>query len=66
MIIPYSTGDRTTGRPGAGGPTGRAVWASPAEEIDEGGGMGGAWGPCWLDAQRRTRFDDPDLVNRIF
>ena len=44
-----------------------AVWASPAEEIDEGGGMGGAWGALigWIPSGEPD-VDDPDLVNRIF
>jgi uncharacterized protein len=44
-----------------------AIWASPAEDIDEGGGMGGAWGALigWMP-NGEPDVDDPDLVNRIF
>ena len=45
-----------------------AVWASPAEEIDEGaGGMGGAYGSLlgWIPSGEPD-VEDPDLVNRIF
>jgi hypothetical protein len=44
-----------------------AVWASPAEEMDEGGGMGGAWGALigWIPSGEPD-VADPDLVNRIF
>jgi uncharacterized protein len=44
-----------------------AVWASPAEEVDEGGGMGGAYGNLlgWIP-NGEADIDDPDLVNRIF
>jgi len=44
-----------------------AVWASPAEELDEGGGMGGAWGALigWIPTGEPD-VDQPDLVNRIF
>jgi uncharacterized protein len=44
-----------------------AVWASPAEELDEGGGMGGAWGALigWIPSGEPD-VDEPDLVNRIF
>jgi uncharacterized OB-fold protein len=44
-----------------------AVWASPAEEVDEGGGMGGAYGSLlgWIP-NGEPDIDDPDLVNRIF
>ncbi len=44
-----------------------AVWASPAEELDEGGGMGGAWGALigWIP-NGEPDVDEPDLVNRIF
>ena len=44
-----------------------AVWASPAEEIDDGGGMGGAYGRLigWIP-NGEPDVDDPDLVNRIF
>jgi uncharacterized protein len=44
-----------------------AVWASPAEDIDEGGGMGGAWGALigWIPSGEPD-VADPDLVNRIF
>ncbi len=44
-----------------------AVWASPAEEADEGGGMGGAYGSLlgWMPSGEPD-IDDPDLVNRIF
>ena len=45
-----------------------AVWASPAEEVDTGGGgMGGAYGSLlgWIP-DGRPDLEDPDLVNRIF
>jgi uncharacterized protein len=44
-----------------------AVWASPAEEIDEGGGMGMALGSLigWMPTGEPD-VDDADLVNRIF
>lgn len=44
-----------------------AVWASPGEESDEGGGMGGAFGSLigWMP-NGEPPVDDPDLVNRIF
>lgn len=44
-----------------------AVWASPAEETEEGGGMGGSWGSLlgWIP-NGEPDLTDPDLVNRIF
>ena len=44
-----------------------AVWASPAEEADSGGAMGGAWGSLigWMPLGEPA-VDEPDLVNRIF
>jgi len=45
-----------------------AVWASPAEAVDDGdGGMGGAFGSLlgWMP-NGEPDVDDPDLVNRIF
>lgn len=44
-----------------------AVWASPAEEADAGGGMGGTWGALlgWIPTGEPD-VDDPDLVDRIF
>lgn len=44
-----------------------AVWASPAEEIEGGTVMGGAYGALlgWMP-DGRPDLDDPDLVNRIF
>jgi uncharacterized OB-fold protein len=44
-----------------------AVWASPAEETDEGGGMAGSFGSLlgWIP-NGEPDLDDPDLVNRIF
>ena len=44
-----------------------AVWASPAEEIEDGGGMGGTWGSLlgWIPSGEPD-IDDPALVNRIF
>ncbi len=45
-----------------------AVWASPGEVEDEGGGgMGGAYGSLlgWMP-NGEPDIDDPDLVNRIF
>jgi uncharacterized OB-fold protein len=45
-----------------------AVWASPAEEVDTGGGgMGGAYGSLlgWTP-NGEPDVNDPDLLNRIF
>ena len=44
-----------------------AVWASPAEETEDGGAMGGAYGSLlgWIPSGEPS-IDDPDLVNRIF
>ena len=44
-----------------------AVWASPAEDFDTGGAMGGSYGALigWM-ATGEPDIDDPDLVNRIF
>jgi hypothetical protein len=44
-----------------------AVWASAAEEAEEGGNMGGAYGSLlgWMP-NGEPDVDDPDLVNRIF
>lgn len=44
-----------------------AVWASPAEAIDDSGGMAGASGNLlgWMPSGEPS-VDDPDLVNRIF
>jgi uncharacterized protein len=44
-----------------------AVWASPAEEVDSGGAMGGAFGHLigWMP-NGEPDIDDPDLVDRIF
>jgi hypothetical protein len=44
-----------------------AVWASPAEEVEEGAVMGGAYGSLlgWIP-NGEPDIDDPDLVNRIF
>lgn len=44
-----------------------AVWASPAEEIEDGGGMGGAAGNLlgWIP-NGEPSIDDLDLLNRIF
>ena len=44
-----------------------AVWASPAEDVEEGGSMGGAFGSLlgWMP-NGEPDIDDPDLVNRIF
>ena len=44
-----------------------AVWASPAEQIDDGGGMGGSWGALlgWIP-NGQPDVENPDLVNRIF
>ena len=44
-----------------------AVWASPAEDSDEGGAMGGTYGRLigWMP-NGEPDIDDPDLVNRIF
>jgi uncharacterized OB-fold protein len=44
-----------------------AVWASPAEEVDDGGAMGQGLGSLigWMPLGEPD-VDDPDLVNRIF
>ena len=44
-----------------------AVWASPAEMLEEGGGMGQTLGALigWMPLGEPD-VDDPDLVNRIF
>ena len=44
-----------------------AVWASPAEEVEGGGGMAGAYGSLlgWIP-NGEPDVEDPDLVNRIF
>jgi uncharacterized OB-fold protein len=44
-----------------------AVWASPAEEDDDGGGMAGAFGSLlgWMP-NGEPSIDDLDLLNRIF
>jgi hypothetical protein len=44
-----------------------AVWASPAEQIEDGGAMGGAYGALlgWIP-NGEADIDNPDLVNRIF
>ena len=44
-----------------------AVWASPAEQIDDTGNMGGAFGNLlgWIPSGEPD-IDDPELVNRIF
>lgn len=44
-----------------------AVWASPAEEVESGGGMAGAYGSLlgWIP-NGEPDVEDPDLVNRIF
>jgi uncharacterized OB-fold protein len=44
-----------------------AVWASPAEEVEGGGGMAGAYGSLlgWIP-NGEPDLSDPDLVNRIF
>jgi len=44
-----------------------AVWASPAEEEDDFGNMGGNYGSLvgWMP-NGEPDIDDPHLVNRIF
>lgn len=44
-----------------------AVWASPAEDVETSGQMGGAFGNLigWIP-NGETDIDDPELVNRIF
>ncbi len=44
-----------------------AVWASPAEQLDDAGGMGGSWGALlgWIP-NGEPDVQNPDLVNRIF
>ena len=44
-----------------------AVWASAAEDSDDGGAMGGTYGRLigWMP-NGEPDIDDPDLVNRIF
>ncbi|CAN5575651.1 OB-fold nucleic acid binding domain-containing protein [soil metagenome] len=44
-----------------------AVWASPAEQVEDGGAMGGAYGNLlgWIP-NGETSIDDLELLNRIF
>jgi uncharacterized OB-fold protein len=44
-----------------------AVWASPGEDVETGGAMGGSFGRLvgWIP-NGEPDVDDPDLVNRIF
>ena len=67
MIIPYSAVIELPADQVRVGQRVDAVWASPAEETDEGGGMGGSWGSLlgWIP-NGEPDLDDPDLVNRIF
>ena len=68
VILTYSAGDRPAGRRGARRPAGRArCGPRRPSEIDDGGGMGGAFGDLlgWMP-NGEPDVDDPDLVNRIF
>lgn len=67
VIVPYSAVIELPADEMRVGVRVAAVWASPAEEIDEGGGMGGAWGALvgWIPSGEPD-VNDPDLVNRIF
>jgi uncharacterized OB-fold protein len=67
VIIPYSAVIELPADQVRVGQRVDAVWASPAEEGEEGGGMGGTWGSLlgWIP-NGEPDLDDPDLVNRIF
>ena len=68
VIIPYSPVIELPAEQVRVGLRVDAVWASPAEELDDGGGgMGGNWGSLvgWIP-NGEPDLDDPDLVNRIF
>ena len=55
VIIPYAAVIELPAEQVRVGQRVDAVWASPAEETEEGGGMGGSWGSLLgLDPQRRT------------
>jgi hypothetical protein len=67
VIIPYSVVIELPADQIKVGQRVDAVWASPAEETDEGGGMAGSFGALlgWIP-NGEPDLDDPDLVNRIF
>ncbi|HEX3461549.1 MAG TPA: OB-fold domain-containing protein [Acidimicrobiales bacterium] len=67
VIVPYSPVIELAADQVRVGLRVEAVWASPAEELDESGGMGGSWGSLvgWIPTGEPA-IDDPDLVNRIF
>jgi uncharacterized OB-fold protein len=67
VIVPYSPVIELPADQVRVGQRVEAVWASPAEELDEGGGMGGSWGSLlgWIPNGEPT-IEDPALVNRIF
>ncbi|HEY2565684.1 MAG TPA: OB-fold domain-containing protein [Acidimicrobiales bacterium] len=67
VIVPYSVVIELPADQVKVGQRVDAVWASPAEMTDEGGGMGGSWGSLlgWIP-NGEPDLDDPDLVNRIF
>jgi uncharacterized protein len=67
VIIPYSAVIELPADQVRVGQRVDAVWASPAEEAEEGGGMGGTWGSLlgWIP-NGEPDLDDPALVNRIF
>lgn len=67
VIIPYSAVIELPADQIRVGQRVDAVWASPAEETEEGGGMGGSWGSLlgWIP-NGEPDLTDPDLVNRIF
>jgi uncharacterized protein len=67
VIIPYSPVIELPADQIRVGQRVAAVWASPAEEVEEGGGMAGNFGSLlgWIP-NGEPDLDDPDLVNRIF
>jgi hypothetical protein len=67
VIIPYSPVIELPADQVRVGQRVDAVWASPAEESDDAGGMAGNFGSLlgWIP-NGEPDHDDPDLVNRIF
>ncbi|HEY1988985.1 MAG TPA: OB-fold domain-containing protein [Acidimicrobiales bacterium] len=67
VIVPYSPVIELPADQVRVGQRVEAVWASPAEELDEAGGMGGSWGSLlgWIP-NGEPAIEDPALVNRIF
>jgi|HubBroStandDraft_1064217.scaffolds.fasta_scaffold48992_2 uncharacterized OB-fold protein len=67
VIIPYSPVIELPADEVRVGRRVAAVWASPAEESDQEGGMAGAYGSLlgWIP-NGEPDIDNPDLVNRIF